>query len=39
MMGVWFLATASSEFIAVVLANLAKIDTKGGENGYFCCTS
>ena len=31
MMGVWFLATASSEFIAVVLANLAKIDTKGGE--------
>ncbi len=31
MMGVWFLATASSEFIAVVLANLAKIDTKGGQ--------
>lgn len=31
MMGVWFLATASSEFIAAVLANLAKIDTKGGE--------
>jgi proton-dependent oligopeptide transporter, POT family len=31
MMGVWFLATASSEFIAVVLANLAKIDTEGGE--------
>jgi POT family proton-dependent oligopeptide transporter len=31
MMGVWFLATASSEFIAAVLANLAKIDTQGGE--------
>jgi proton-dependent oligopeptide transporter, POT family len=31
MMGVWFLATAASEFIAVVLANLAKIDTEGGE--------
>ncbi|HZH69213.1 MAG TPA: oligopeptide:H+ symporter, partial [Flavobacteriaceae bacterium] len=31
MMGVWFLATAGSEFIAVVLANLAKIDTHGGE--------
>lgn len=31
MMGVWFLATAGSEFIAVVLANLAKIDTSGGE--------
>ena len=31
MMGVWFLATASSEFIAAVLANLAKIDTEGGE--------
>jgi proton-dependent oligopeptide transporter, POT family len=31
MMGVWFLATAASEFIAAVLANLAKIDTDGGE--------
>jgi proton-dependent oligopeptide transporter, POT family len=31
MMGVWFLATASSEFIAAVLANLAQIDTNGGE--------
>ncbi len=31
MMGVWFLATASSEFIAAVLANLAKIDTEGGQ--------
>lgn len=31
MMGVWFLATAASEFIAAVLANLAKIDTSGGE--------
>lgn len=31
MMGVWFLATAASEFIAVVLANLAKIDTTAGE--------
>ncbi len=31
MMGVWFLATASSEFIASVLANIASIDTSGGE--------
>lgn len=30
MMGVWFLATASSEFIAVVLANLAQMETSGG---------
>lgn len=31
MMGVWFLATASSEFIASVLANFASIDTSNGE--------
>ena len=31
MMGVWFLATASSEFIASVLANIAAIDTTNGE--------
>lgn len=31
MMGVWFLATASSEFIAGVLANIAAIDTSIGE--------
>ena len=31
MMGVWFLATASSEYIASVLANLASVTTKGGE--------
>jgi proton-dependent oligopeptide transporter, POT family len=31
MMGVWFLATASSEFIAGVLANVAAIDTSAGE--------
>ncbi|MGB0176963.1 MAG: peptide MFS transporter [Owenweeksia sp.] len=31
MMGVWFLATASSEYIASLLANLASIDTSGGE--------
>jgi POT family proton-dependent oligopeptide transporter len=31
MMGVWFLATASSEFIAGVLANIAAIDTSNGE--------
>ncbi len=31
MMGVWFLATASSEFIASVLANIASIDTSNGE--------
>ena len=30
-MGVWFLATASSEFIASVLANIAAIDTTNGE--------
>lgn len=30
MMGVWFLATASSEFIASVLANIASIDTSSG---------
>jgi len=31
MMGVWFLATAGSEYIASLLANLASIDTSGGE--------
>jgi len=31
MMGVWFLATASSEFIASILANIASIDTTNGE--------
>lgn len=31
MMGVWFLATASSEFIASVLANIASVDTEGGQ--------
>lgn len=31
MMGVWFLATAASEFIAAILANIAKLDTNGGE--------
>jgi proton-dependent oligopeptide transporter, POT family len=30
MMGVWFLATASSEFIASILANIASIDTTNG---------
>lgn len=30
MMGVWFLATASSEFIASILANFASIDTANG---------
>jgi POT family proton-dependent oligopeptide transporter len=30
MMGVWFLATAGSEFIASVLANIAAIDTSNG---------
>ncbi len=30
MMGVWFLATASSEFIASVLANVASVDTSNG---------
>jgi proton-dependent oligopeptide transporter, POT family len=32
MMGVWFLATASSEFIASILANIASIDTSNGES-------
>jgi POT family proton-dependent oligopeptide transporter len=31
MMGVWFLATASSEFIASLLANIASVDTSNGE--------
>ncbi len=31
MMGVWFLATASSEFIASVLANIASVDTSNGQ--------
>ncbi len=31
MMGVWFLATASSEFIASVLANIASVETTAGE--------
>ena len=31
MMGVWFLATASSEFIASLLANLASVDSTYGE--------
>ncbi|MBC3757140.1 peptide MFS transporter [Hyunsoonleella sp. SJ7] len=31
MMGVWFLATAGSEYIASLLANLASIDTSGGK--------
>lgn len=30
MMGVWFLATASSEYIAALLANIASVDTSGG---------
>ena len=30
MMGVWFLATASSEYIASVLANIAAINTENG---------
>jgi proton-dependent oligopeptide transporter, POT family len=30
MMGVWFLATAGSEYIASLLANLASVDTTGG---------
>jgi POT family proton-dependent oligopeptide transporter len=30
MMGVWFLATASSEFIASILANIASVDTVKG---------
>jgi POT family proton-dependent oligopeptide transporter len=31
MMGVWFLATAGSEYIAALLANLASMETTGGE--------
>lgn len=31
MMGVWFLATAGSEFIASILANIASVDTTNGE--------
>lgn len=31
MMGVWFLATAGAEYVSVLLANLASIDTVGGE--------
>jgi POT family proton-dependent oligopeptide transporter len=31
MMGVWFLATASSEFIASILANIASVDTSNGD--------
>lgn len=31
MMGVWFLATAAAEYVAALLANLASIDTTGGE--------
>ncbi len=31
MMGVWFLATASAEYVAALLANLASIDTSSGE--------
>ena len=31
MMGVWFLATAGAEYVAALLANLASIDTTGGE--------
>ncbi|MFM9825548.1 peptide MFS transporter [Flavobacterium sp.] len=31
MMGVWFLATAGSEFIASILANIASVDTSNGE--------
>jgi len=30
MMGVWFLATAGSEFIAAILANIASVETEGG---------
>ena len=29
MMGVWFLATAGAEYVSVLLANLASIDTSG----------
>jgi POT family proton-dependent oligopeptide transporter len=31
MMGVWFLATAAAEYVSALLANLAKIETVGGE--------
>ncbi|UOB18722.1 peptide MFS transporter [Abyssalbus ytuae] len=31
MMGVWFLATAGSEYIAALLANIASVDTHAGE--------
>jgi POT family proton-dependent oligopeptide transporter len=31
MMGVWFLATAASEFIAAILANIAQLETNNGE--------
>ena len=31
MMGVWFLATAAAEYVSALLANLASIDTTGGE--------
>lgn len=31
MMGVWFLATAGAEYVAALLANLASIETTGGE--------
>lgn len=31
MMGVWFLATAGAEYVAALLANLASIDTSGGQ--------
>lgn len=31
MMGVWFLATAGAEYVAALLANLAQMDTTGGE--------
>lgn len=31
MMGVWFLATAGAEYVAALLANLASIETSGGE--------
>lgn len=31
MMGAWFLATAGSEYIAALLANIANVDTVGGQ--------
>ena len=31
MMGVWFLATAGAEYVSALLANLASIETDGGE--------